>query len=422
MSETPSPASPDPSRAPIGGDSSTPAPRRRFKGLTTVLLALLLAVGVVGGAYWYSRLDTGAASPAAAAAPQAPPPVTVALPIHREIVDWDEFTGQFAAVDYVEVRARVSGHLDSIHFVDGQIVNKGDLLFIIDPRPYEIALASAQAQVADATARLELAKVQLARAEKLRKKDFVAASTYDERIEEMRGATAALEAARAAVRAAELDLEFTRVTAPLGGRVSAHAVSVGNLVTGGSGADNTLLTTIVSLNPIYLVFDMSEAQFLAYQRAIAAGKLKSSREDAVTVFARLADETDWPLEGLMDFVDNQMDRSSGTIRARALFPNSDYFIAPGQFGRLRLPGSEPYNAILVPDEAILTDQSRKIVMTVAEDGTVVPSVVRPGPLHDGLRVIREGLDPSDRIIINGLIRARPGAKVTPEPGQIEPNS
>ncbi|HEV2676282.1 MAG TPA: efflux RND transporter periplasmic adaptor subunit [Aliidongia sp.] len=355
----------------------------------------------------------------AQAAPAAPPPVTVSQPLQKEVTEWDEYTGQFAAVDYVEIRARVPGYLTEIHFTDGQIVNKGDLLFVIDPRPYEIEQQQAQAQLATAESTLDLANRQLARAASLREKDFVAQSTYDERLQTMKSAAASVETGKAAVRQAQLDLEFSHVTAPLTGRISQHLVSIGNLVSGGATGTPTLLTTIVSLDPIYLNFDMSEAQFLAYERASASGKLKSNRDKGVPVFARLTDEAQWTREGIMNFVDNQVDRSAGTIRARGVFPNPNFFLTSGQFGRLRIPGSEPYQAILVPDAAVVTDQSSKLLLTVAEDGTVVPKLVRLGPTIDGLRVIRSGIDPKDRVIIDGLVRARPGAKVTPQPGEIK---
>jgi RND family efflux transporter MFP subunit len=354
----------------------------------------------------------------------APPPatVTVSAPLQRDIVEWDEFTGQFAAVDYVEIRARVSGYLTEIHFGDGDIVKQGDLLFVIDPRPFEIARESAQAQIAQAQARLDLANAQLQRTTELRRSDFAAQSTLDERRAEMRGAAAALDTAQAAMRSAELDLEFTRITAPVTGRISQHRVSIGNLVNGGSAGTTTLLTTIVSLDPIHFLFDMSEADYLAYQRAVARGALSSTRESSLLTEVRLTDEKTWTRQGILDFVDNSVDRSAGTIRARAVFANPDFFITPGQFGRLRLPGSERYPAILIPDSAVVTDQSRKIVMTIKDDDTVEPRLVRPGPMVDGLRVIREGLGPKDRIIINGLVRARAGAKVTPQPGRIEPDA
>lgn len=349
---------------------------------------------------------------------QSLPAVTVSIPLQREVVEYDEYTGQFSAVEYVELRARVSGYLASHHFNEGQIVNKGDLLFIIDPRPFDAALASARGQLRQAEARVELANRQLARAGQLREREFVAVSAYDERLQEQRVAAAAVEIAKAAVRTAELDVEFTRIMAPVKGRIGRREVSDGNLVSGGTGNGNTLLTTIVSLDPVYFVFDMSEGDFTIYQRAEQAGKLRSAR-DAVPVFARLRDEVDWPREGRLDFVDNQVNRSAGTIRLRARFPNSDGFLTPGQFGRIRLPGSEPYKALLIPDSAILTDQSQKVVMTVDHDGTVTPKAIRPGPIYDGLRIIRAGLSAGDRVIINGLIRARPGSKVSPQPGEIK---
>jgi RND family efflux transporter MFP subunit len=355
----------------------------------------------------------------AADAPAAPPAVTVSQPIQRELVERDEFTGQFAAKEYVEIRARVSGYLTEIHFEDGQIVKEGDLLFVIDPRPYEATLAAARAQLAQANAQVDLATQQLGRSAELRKKDFEPASNYDQRVSDLKIAAAATESAKAAIRSAELNVGFTRITAPLGGRISNHQVSVGNLVSGSDSATTPALTTVVSLDPIYFYFDMSEGDYLTYQRATAAGKLDEAR-DSSPVYVRLTDETEWPRRGLLNFIDNQVDRGAGTIRARATFPNADFFVTPGQFGRIRIPASERYNAILIPDGAVVTDQSRKVVMTVKDDGTVEPKVVRPGPMtDDGLRIIRSGLAPTDRVIINGLVRARPGGKVTPQPGKIE---
>jgi RND family efflux transporter MFP subunit len=379
-------------------------------------MSYALSLVVLLGGFWLGG------SAMAQNAPPAPPPVTVSTPVQRDIIEWDEFTGQFAAVDYVEIRARVSGYLTEIHFTDGDIVKKGDLLFVIDPRPFEIARASAQAQVAEAQAKVDLATVQLQRAAELRRSDFTPAATFDERRADLRNATAALDSAHAAVNSAELDVEFTHVTAPVTGRVSQHLVSIGNLINGGATGTTTLLTTIVSLDPIHFFFDMSEGDYLAYQRAVASGRLASTRESSLVVGVRLSDETDWKRQGILDFIDNSVNRGAGTIRARAVFANQDLFIAPGQFGRIRIPGSERYEAILVPDSALVTDQSRKLVMTVKDDGTVEPRVVRPGPIVDGLRVIRDGLGPKDRIIINGLVRARPGQKVTPQPGKIEANS
>ncbi len=409
-----------PTVAPPTPPAAAPPPRRSH--IPWLFGVGLLAAAAAGGFYWYQNNMQPSADVAAAAA-MPPPEVTVASPVHQEIVEWDEFTGQFAAVEYVELRARVSGYLQSVHFEDGQIVKKGDLLFVIDPRPYEIALASAKAQLDEASARGDLANRQLTRASKLRQDDFVAASTYDERAQEVASSAAAVEAAKAAIRQAELDLEFTRITAPIDGRIGRHLVSIGNLIADGGGSAATLLATIVSLDPIYFDFDVSETDFLAYQRAAVSGRLKSAREGDFEVFAHLPDEEKWTIKGRLDFVDNQVDRATGTIRARAEFPNPDLLITPGQFGRIRIPGSEPHQAILIPDSALVTDQSNKLVMTVTADGTVVPKAVRPGPGYDplGLRIIREGLEPTDQIIINGLIRARPGAKVTPQPGKIEPS-
>jgi RND family efflux transporter MFP subunit len=366
-------------------------------------------------AFLAGTANTGIAQTAA-----APPAVTISAPLQKEITEWDEFTGQFAAVDYVEIRARVSGYLTEIHFEDGQIVHQGDLLFVIDPRPYEATLASVQAQLGQAQAQVDLATRQLGRSAELLKQGYEPQSSTDQRISDLKVATAAVEAAKAGIRSAQLNVEFTHITAPLAGRISSHRVSIGNLVTGNDSSTATLLTTIVSLDPIYFNFDISEADFLAYQRATAKGNLQSARDNTVAVSLHLTDEKGWPHEGHLNFVDNQVDRGSGTIRLRAVFPNPNFLLTAGQFGRIRIPGSQPYQAILIPDEALVSDQSRKIVMTVNGDNTIVPKVVRPGPTHDGLRIIRDGLLPTDRIVIDGLLRARPGAKVTPQPGTITP--
>ena len=375
--------------------------------LAPLFLALALAVaGCDGG-----EGDGGAA--AANATP--PPPVTVASPLVRQLVEWDEFTGRFEAVERVEIRARVSGYLDSVHFEDGQLVERGQLLFVIDPRPFEIAVEQVQAAVDSAGARVELARLELDRASQLLERSATPRSTYDQRVHELRRAEADLAAARAELRDAELDLEFTQVRAPMAGRISDRRADVGNLVT-----DQTLLTTIIALDPIYFVFDMSEADFLAYQRAVLAGELPSTRDRSTIIGVKLVDEEAWTREGQMNFVDNVVDASSGTVRARAMVNNPDMLIAPGQFGRLRLPGSPEYPAVLVPDDAIVTDQSQKVVMTVNADDTVEPRVIRPGPRELGLRIVRRGLESTARIVINGLMRVRPGMKVAPQPGTIEP--
>jgi RND family efflux transporter MFP subunit len=355
------------------------------------------------------------------AQPPPPPTVTVASPLVQRITEWDEFTGRFEPTAAVDVRARVSGYLEKVNFADGALVKEGDVLFVIDPRPYEAAVKQAEGDLAKAEAQLEWATSQLERAQALVNSASMSAATLDERLQERRSAEASVQQARAALNAVQLNLDFTQVRAPISGRVSNRRVDVGNLVTGDPNA--TLLTTIVALDPIYFVFDMSEADFLAYQRAVNRGDLPSTRDHETVVEARLPDEEEWPHSGTMNFVDNRIDPSSGTIRARAVLPNPKLFITPGQFGRLRIPGSNPYDAIIIPDSAILTDQSNRVVMTVAEDGTVVPKVVRPGPSQPGgLRIVREGLTGDDKIIINGLVRAQPGGKVTPEEGKIEPQT
>ncbi|MGI9492259.1 MAG: efflux RND transporter periplasmic adaptor subunit [Geminicoccaceae bacterium] len=354
-------------------------------------------------------------------APPPPAPVTVAVPLQKAITEWYEFTGRFEAVDSVDVRARVSGYVDEVAFADGEIVEKDAPLFVIDPRPYEAVVAEADAALTSARARVELADSELQRAEELVDRGNVSRSTYDQRLQEKRVAEAAVETAEAALRRAELDLGFTVVRAPITGRVSDRRVDIGNLVTGDPNA--TLLTTIVSLDPIYFTFDISESDFLGYQRAVREGALPGARENSTEVQLRLPDEPDtetWPRLGKMDFVDNRIDESAGTIRARAELANQDQSILPGQFGRLRLPGSPEYEAILIPDSAIVTDQATKLVMTVNAENIVEPRPIRPGPSYaGGLRIVREGLGPDDRIIINGLMRARPGAPVAPEEGMIE---
>jgi RND family efflux transporter MFP subunit len=387
--------------------------RLSLQSLPFAVLVLFAAAGLVAACSGSSGDD--------AQAPPPPPPVTVASPLVQRITEWDEFTGRFEPTSAVEIRARVSGYLDAVKFEDGAMVKEGDVLFVIDPRPYQATVDQAQGDLDSASARLELAKIQLDRAQALKGSPSISAATIDERTQEHRAAAAAVEQAKAALQAAQLNLDFTQVRAPISGRVSNRRIDVGNLVAG--DPNSTLLTTIVTLDPLYFVFDMSEGDFLAYQRAVERGALPSTRDDQTIIDARLPDEEDWSHSGTMNFVDNAIDPGSGTIRARAVFPNPDLFITPGQFGRIRIPSSNPYDAVLVPESAIVGDQSNRIVMTVADDGTVEPRVIRPGPSQPGgLRVVREGLTGDERIIINGLVRARPGGKVTPEAGTIEPES
>ena len=353
----------------------------------------------------------GCSSKSEAQAPPAPS-VTVATPLVRAVQDWDEFTGRFEATQSVEVRARVGGYISGVHFRDGDYVRRGQLLFTLDPRPAQAALASARAQLSQAQAQLTLARRELERAETLLESQAVSQAEVDTRRGALQTAQAAIAAANANVRARQLDLEFTRVTAPISGRVSDRRVDPGNLVAGGSSAAD-VLTTVVSSAPIHFVFDGSEAVLLKYQR--------QARRGAAPILVRLQDETGFTRPGTLDFTDNAVDTASGVIRLRAVIPNADGFLKPGMFGQARLAGSGSYNAMLVPDAAIATDQARRIVYVVAADGSVAPRPVQLGPVVDGLRVIRSGLAPTDRVIINGVQRIQaPGMKVQARNGQIRP--
>lgn len=400
---------------------AAPPPRPR-KGVGRVIFLLLAAaLAILLYRYWGIWEQWGFFQ-STQTAPAAPPPpaVTVAKPIVREMIEWKDFTGQFEAVDFVDVRARVSGYLESINFVDGQIVKKGDLLFVIEPKPFELALESAKADLAESNANLDLAKAQLSRTAELRKKSYATEETYDERVAQVNTATASRDAAIARLDQAQLNLDYTRVTAPIAGRASRHELSVGNLVIGGTTGTPTLLTTIVSLDPIHFFFNVSEADGMTYKRLVERGEIPSARSNTVVVQAQLMDETDWPMKGTIDFVDNTYDTSTGTIRVRAAFPNPEYFITPGQFGRVRVPMSQLHPVMLVPDAAVVTDQSTKLLFTVAPDGTVVPKPVELGPVVDGnLRIVRSGITKDDNVIVVGLLRARPGQKVTPEQSTTE---
>jgi RND family efflux transporter MFP subunit len=347
-------------------------------------------------------------------APSPPPPkVTVSQPVVREIVEWDEYTGRLEAVESVEVRARVNGYLESIHFQDGQIVKKGDLLFVIDPRPYQAELDRAKAELKLARARLELAINDLARAKKLLSSRAISEEEADTRSSNERVAQATVEQSEAAIQAAKLDVEFTQVRAPITGRISRELVTEGNLINGGTGG--TLLTTIVSLDPIYCYAEADEQAFLKYTRLAQEGKRPSSRQARNPAYLALADETGFPHKGYIDFVDNQLDPDTGTIRGRAVFPNPDLVLTPGLFARIRIPGSGKYKAIMIPDEAIGSDQSERFVMAVDNENTVEYRKVVLGPRINDLRIIREGLTPEDWVIIKGVQRAaRPGVKVDPQ--------
>jgi membrane fusion protein, multidrug efflux system len=361
---------------------------------------------------------TGCERQQQAAAAPPPPPVSVAQPVKRTVTDWDEFTGRFEAVDEVLVKARVGGSVTNVEFKDGDMVHAGDLLYIIDPRPFEAIATQADGQLADARAKTELAKRELDRALNLVQNSAVSEQVVDQRRQALQAAHAAETIADGALKAAQLNVEFTHVLAPITGRVSRHLVSVGNLVQGSDSGASTLLTTIVSMDPIYIYFDVDEATYIRNSKLWFEGKRPSSRDTPNPVQVMLSGEIKPSHDGHMDFLDNRLDESTGTLRSRAVIGNHDLSILPGQFGRVRLIGSSPYEALLLPDTAIATDQSRKIVFVVKDDDTVEARSIELGPLDDGLRVVRTGLKPEDRVIIDGIQRARIGAKVAPHKVEI----
>jgi RND family efflux transporter MFP subunit len=346
--------------------------------------------------------------------PPPPPAVTVAKAIKRTIVDYDEYVGRFTAVNSVEVRARVSGYLDGLHFKDGQLVKQGDLLFTIDKRPFQNALDQARANLVQAKSNQAFTESDFTRGQQLVRDKTITDQTFEQRSQAYRNAQASVSNAEAAVRQADLDMEFTELRAPIDGRIGDRRVSPGNLVTGGTTGNTTLLATIVSTDPIQFEFTFDEASYLRYER-LKGGQDVASRGAGVKVALKLIDENDFDHEGSMDFVDNVIDRSTGTIRGRATFGNSNGVFTPGMFARVRLPASPPSEGLLVPDDAVGTEQARKFLLTVNADNTVVPKYVTLGQVtNDGLRVIKDGLGPDDRVMVNGLLRARPGQKVTPQ--------
>jgi RND family efflux transporter MFP subunit len=381
-------------------------PRSRISAVkSTLAVSGVLLAALVG--------LSGCGDDATATAQIPAPQVSVASALEREVTEWDEFTGRVEAVESVEVRPRVTGYIESVNFTEGSTVRKGDLLFVIDPRPYRAELSIAEAELARAVARSELAASDAARSKSLVDIKAVSREEYDTRVNASREATASVAAARAAVDAAKLDLEFTRVTSPIGGRVSKAAITAGNLVTGGSNAA-TLLTTVVSLDPIYVSFEGDEQIYLKYTALAQRGERQSSRDAANPVLMGLANEDDYPRRGVMVFVDNQVDPHTGTIRARASFENQDGFLTPGLFARVKLLGTNSYKAVLIDDRAIGTDQSQKFVYVVDAANKVVYRPVKVGRLTQGLRIVLQGLQPGETVIVNGLQRVRPGVVVAPE--------
>jgi membrane fusion protein, multidrug efflux system len=316
-------------------------------------------------------------------------------------------------VEAVDIRARVNGYLQSVHFTDGAIVKKGALLFVIDPRPYQAELNRAKAQLEQAIARFERTQKDFARAQQLVKSRAISQEEVDTRSADQREAQEAVQAARAAVEAARLNVEFTQVKAPISGRISRHLVTEGNLINGGT-AESTLLTRIVSLDPLYGYFDVDERAFLKYTRLWRNGTRPGSREVNIPVELGLADETGFPHQGHLDFIDNRLDPNTGTMTGRAVIPNPDLTLTPGLFARIRLPGSSQYEALLLPDEAIGSDQTQRFVFVVDDQNTVEYRRVELGPIIDGLRVVRSGLQPEEWVIVNGVQRVRTGTKVDPQ--------
>lgn len=350
---------------------------------------------------------------------QAAPKVTVASPVVRQIVEDDEFVGRFAAVDLVSLRARVGGYLQEVHFTDGQMVDEGDLLFTIDQRPFRRELEQDEAMLRTANAQLKYAQAQFERAEELVGRGTIPSATFDERQQALLTARASVDSASAAKERAELELEYTEIRAPLAGRIDRRLVSVGNLVQ----ADSTILTTIISVDPIDFYFDIDERALLNYARdARARGGVLQEGASGLDVTVRLADADDGTFQGRLNFAENRVDDQSGTIRLRARFDNPDLVLQPGMFGRVNVPASLPYEGVLVPDEAVASDQSRRIVYVVADDNTVSAKPVRPGPRIYGYRVIREGLTGEETIVINGLPRLRPGITIDPIREELPPEA
>ena len=361
-----------------------------------------------------SMLAACGEAPKQAAPP--PPAVTVANPVQRKVNDFDEYVGRFVAVDSVEVRARVSGYLQKVHFTDGQNVKEGDLLFTIDRRPFQNAVDQARATLTQQRANLAFAEADLVRGQQLVRDRTITEQTFEQRQQAKRTAEAIVLANEALLRQAELDFHFSELRAPISGRIGDRRVSPGNLVLGSLSSSTTLLATIVSNDPIRFEFTFDEGSYLRYERIAKSGTDVASRGVGVPVSLKLIDEPDFGHRGRMDFIDNAIDRSTGTIRGRAVFRNLDNIFTPGMFARVQVSASPPYDALLVPDVAIGTEQVRKFVYVVGPDNTVSQKFLVLGQAVDHLRVVKDGLLPTDRVIVNGMVRAKPGAKVTPQDG------
>ena len=351
-----------------------------------------------------------------AAAPSPPPPsVTVAKPVAKKIVEHSEYTGRLAAIENVEVRPRVSGYINEIAFKDGALVKKGDLLFVIDPRPYQASLDQASGQLKQAQAQKELSDRNFTRAQTLQATKVSSKEEFDQAATNRNQGDAATATAQAAVDAAKLNLDFTRITAPIDGRVSREQVTVGNLV----ASDTTVLTNIVSVDPIYAYADVDERTVIAYQHMIDEGKVKDARKSEIQVGVALAGEKGFPHQGAIDFVDNQINAATGTLSIRGQFPNKDGNLLAGMFIRMQIPTSGEYDGLLVTDRAVGSDQGQKYLLLVGGDNKVEQRPVTIGPVIDGLRVVVSGLKPEDQVIVNGIMKARPGSEVKVEQGKME---
>jgi RND family efflux transporter MFP subunit len=379
----------------------------------SVLSVVLIALAVI-------LAGCGEGQRQQAAAP--PPKVTVAKPAQRTVVDQDEYVGRFVPVDVVEVRARVSGYLDKVHFTDGQIVKQGDLLFTIDKRPFQNTLDQARANLETAKSNVAFTQADLARGQQLLRDRTISEQIFEQRSQAARNAQAGVTANEAMVRQAELDLEFTELKAPITGRIGDRRVTQGNLVTGGAGGNTSLLATIVSIDPIRLEFTFDETSLLRYQRLASGGKGDVTGLGNTAVRLKLLDETDFSHYGRMDFIDNVIERTTGTIRGRAQFANADGLFTPGMFARVEVPGSAPYQALMIPDAAIGTEQVRKFVYVLDRDNVARQRFVTLGQVVDDLRVIKDGLSADDRVVVNGLMRVRLGQKVTPDDQQASPQA
>ena len=372
-----------------------------------------MAAGLLGLSL-VAMLISGCKSAESAAAPPPAPTVSVAPVIERQITEWDEFTGRLDAVEKVEIRPRISGYIDKVNFTEGKEVKAGELLFQIDPRPYQAELDKARAEEERVKSRSVLAQQEVDRAEKMLAKRAISQEEMDERKNALQESVSAIAGAKAAVEQAALNVEFTHITSPIDGRVSRTEITKGNLVTNGP-TGGTLLTTVVSLNPIYAYFDADEQSYLKYVKLARSGELRSSRDVKTPVYMSLANEEDtYQHKGYIDFIDNQVNPAAGTIRVRAVFDNRDRLFTPGLFAKIKIVGSGKHDAILVRDSAVGTDQDKKFVLRLAPDGTVQSQFVQLGPLIDGLRIVREGLKPGDKIVVSGTLKVRSGMQVKAE--------